>query len=155
MAHIFSLNLSHGGVPKMPVQRARLTFQGLAGDHQRHRHVHGGPERALCLFSLEVLLSLQAEGHPVYPVSMGEDLTISGLDWPRIEPDSRLQLGPCLVEISQFTIPCDSIKGSFSDGRFRRVSPKVHPGRTRLYARVLRTGVLAVGDPVRVCALNQ
>ena len=37
---------------------------------------HGGPERALCLFSLERILELQAEGHPIFPGAAGENITI-------------------------------------------------------------------------------
>ena len=43
--------------------------------------VHGGPERAVSLFSLEVIRRLQDEGHPIYPGATGENLTVAGLDW--------------------------------------------------------------------------
>ena len=74
---IFQLNCSKGGVPKLAVRESLLTETGLECDRQADRRYHGGPERALCLFSLERILELQAEGHPVFPGSTGENVTVA------------------------------------------------------------------------------
>ena len=148
---IFAINVSNGGVPKLAVREAVLTSEGLEGDRQRDLRYHGGPERALCLFALERVLELQAEGHPIFPGSVGENVTTVGLDWSLLAPGARLALGEeALVEITSYTSPCKNIAGSFADGEFKRISQKVHPGDSRLYARVLRGGRLAVGQPVRL-----
>jgi len=58
---IVQLSVSAGGVPKRAVEQARVTRLGLEGDaHQNEKH-HGGPERAVCLFSLEAIRALAAE----------------------------------------------------------------------------------------------
>ena len=146
---IFQLNVSDGGVPKLAVREAVLTPVGLEGDRQQDLRYHGGPKRALCLFALERVLELQGEGHPIFPGSVGENLTVSGLDWARLAPGARLALGAeALVEITSYTAPCKTIAASFREGDFKRISQKVHPGHSRLYARVLRPGRLAVGQPV-------
>ena len=146
---IFQLNVSNGGVPKLAVREAVLTTEGLEGDRQRNRRYHGGPERALCLFALELVLELQTEGHPIFPGSVGENLTVVGLDWGRLTPGARLALGAeAQVEISSYTAPCKIIAASFAGGHFKRISQKVHPGHSRLYARVLRHGRVAVGQKV-------
>ena len=148
---IFQLNVSNGGVPKLAVREAVLTSGGLEGDRQRDLRYHGGPQRALCLFALERLLELQAEGHPIFPGSVGENLTVVGLDWSGLAPGARLALGQeALVEITSYTSPCKKIAGSFAGGGFKRISQKVHPGDSRLYARVLRPGRLAVGQSVKL-----
>jgi MOSC domain-containing protein YiiM len=148
---IFQLNLSNGGVPKLAVREAGLTPEGLEGDRQRNLRYHGGPERALCLFSLERILELQAEGHPIFPGSVGENVTVVGFDWARLGPGARLALGDeALVEISSYAAPCKTITVSFGEGNFKRISQKLRPGHSRLYARVLRTGRLAVGQRIRV-----
>lgn len=148
---IFQLSRSGGGVPKLAVREAMLTAEGLEGDWQRNRRYHGGPERALCLFALERILELQGEGHPVFPGSVGENVTTVGLDWARLQPGARLALGDeAVVEISSYTSPCKIIAASFIGGDFTRISQKVHPGESRLYARVLRPGRLAVGQSVAV-----
>lgn len=148
---IFQLNVSRGGVPKLAVREVALTPQGLEGDRQRDLRYHGGPERALCLYALERVLELQAEGHPIYPGSVGENLTVVGLDWMGLTPGARLALGEeALAEITSYTAPCKKIAASFVEGDFKRISQKLHPGHSRLYARVLRPGRLGVGQPVRL-----
>jgi MOSC domain-containing protein YiiM len=148
---IFQLNCSKGGVPKTPVPESRVTETGLECDRQAHRLIHGGPERALCLYSLELIQELQAEGHPVFPGSTGENVTITGLDWTSIVPGARLALGDeVLVEVTGFASPCKSIAGSFRGGEFKRISNKIFPGSSRAYVRVLRTGRLAAGQPVKL-----
>lgn len=146
---IFQLNVSRGGVPKLGVREAALNAEGLEGDRQRRRRFHGGPERALCLYALERILELQAEGHPILPGSAGENLTVVGLDWSRLAPGARLALGgEALVEVASYTAPCKTIADSFRGGDFKRILQKLRPGHSRLYARVLRPGRLAVGDTV-------
>jgi len=148
---IFQLNCSDGGVPKLAVREAVLTADGLAGDRQRDLRYHGGPQRALCLYALERVLELQGEGHPIFPGSVGENVTTVGLDWSRLEPGARLALGDeAVVEITSYTAPCKNIAASFRDGDFKRISQKMRPGDSRLYARVLRPGRLVVGQEVRL-----
>jgi MOSC domain-containing protein YiiM len=150
-AYIYQLNCSDGGVPKLPVEEAQLTPTGLACDRQAHTRFHGGTQRALCLYSLEVIQALQAEGHPIYPGSAGENVTVAGLVWAELAPGRRLALGDeVVIELTSYTSPCRNIGGSFDDGKFKRISQKEHAGESRLYARVIRTGKLAVGQPVRV-----
>lgn len=149
--YIYQLNCSDGGVPKLPVREAELTPTGLIGDRQRIPIIHGGPQRALCLYSLEVIQALQAEGHPIYPGSVGENVTVAGLVWSSLAPGQRLALGDeVVIELSSYAGPCLNIRKSFSDGKFKRISQKKHAGEARLYARVIRTGKLAVGQIVRV-----
>lgn len=149
--HIFQLNCSQGGVPKLAVREAVLTPTGLVGDVQAKKKIHGGPERALCLFPLEHILQLQAEGHPIFPGSAGENVTVSGLDWEHLTPGTRLAVGDeALIEISSYTTPCPTITASFVDGDYTRIAQKLHPGDSRLYARVLQTGRLAVGQVIRI-----
>ncbi|MFL6333404.1 MAG: MOSC domain-containing protein [Pyrinomonadaceae bacterium] len=148
---IFQLNVSNGGVPKLAVREALLTAAGLEGDRQRDLRYHGGPSRAVCLYALERLLELQAEGHPIFPGSAGENLTVVGLEWSGLAPGARLALGDeAVVELTSYTAPCKHIAGSFRGGEFKRISQKVHPGDSRLYARVLRPGRLFVGQSVKL-----
>lgn len=148
-ARIFQLSVSAGGVPKLAVPSADLTPLGLVGDAVAHPKTHGGPERALCLYSLERILALQREGHPIFPGALGENVTIVGLPWERVVPGERLALGPAEVEVTKFTTPC-STTSPFVSGALKRYDEKQNPGWSRVYARVLRGGRLAAGLPVRL-----
>lgn len=147
--HVHQVSLSDGGVPKHAVPSAQVTVEGLTGDRQRNRKFHGGPGRAVCLFSLEVIEALRAEGHSIGPGSAGENLTLTGLEWSRLKPGHRLSIGDGLqLEIMSYTAPCRWNAQWFVDGDYGRMSQETHPGWSRLYARVLVEGTVRPGDRV-------
>lgn len=145
---IVSINVSRGGVPKLPVATALVSPSGLEGDGQRDLRHHGGPDRALCLFSQDRIEALQREGHAIAAGTTGENLTIRGLDWDAVVPGAVLQIGPLRLEVTAYAAPCKSIRPSFHDDDSTRISQKVHPGWSRVYARVLGTGEIRQGDTV-------
>ena len=63
-----------GGVPKHSVDSAFLRKEGVEGDRQNDLKHHGGPDRAVCLFSSEVIEELRAEGHPNEAGFVGENV---------------------------------------------------------------------------------
>ena len=142
---VHAINVSNGGVPKRAVPRAYVGVDGVGGDRQRDLRYHGGRNRAVCLYSRELITALRAEGHPLAPGSIGENLTLEGIDWLRMVPGTRLQAGPVLLEVTAFAAPCRNLRGAFLDERFVRVSQKVHPGWSRLYARVIDEGEVETG----------
>jgi MOSC domain-containing protein YiiM len=150
---IVQINVSPGGVPKVGTPSARVSTDGLDGDgHRDHEH-HGGPDRAVCLFSLEQIRALQAEGHPIVPGALGENVTLEGIEWTTVVPGCRLQLGDTvLLEVTRYTSPCLNIRPAFVHGEYSRVSEKRHPGWSRVYARVLTPGTITTGDPARLLA---
>jgi MOSC domain-containing protein YiiM len=148
---IFQLNRSEGGVPKQALRSVEVTEAGMAGDRQRDHVHHGGPERALCLFSLEHILALQGEGHPIFPGAAGENVTLRGVDWSLMVPGRRLRLGDQVeIEITRYTAPCSTIAEFFSGNAYHRISQKVNPGWSRVSARVLQGGLLEAGQAVTI-----
>ena len=146
-----SINLSRGGVPKKGVDSAQVTLNCIVGDAQNDTKHHGGPERAVCVYSLDRIKSLQREGHPIDIGTAGENLTVEGINWDLVVPGARIRCGAEVeLEVASFTSPCKTIKESFVDGRFRRISQLVHPGWSRVYARVLTEGKIRSGDRVQV-----
>jgi MOSC domain-containing protein YiiM len=92
--------------------------------------------------------ALQREGHAIAPGTTGENLTIRGLDWDTITPGVRLRAGGVTMEITAYASPCKSIRPSFADENSNRISQQLHPGWSRVYARVVESGALRVGDAV-------
>lgn len=149
--HVHQINISDGGVPKRPVLEARVTEQGVEGDRQRNRSVHGGPDRAVCLYSLELIERLQDEGHAIDAGSSGENLTLAGLEWHLVKPGVRLTVGPEVrLEVTSYTAPCSHNARWFREGEYHRIAQKRNPGWSRVYAKVLRGGVVRPGDQVTV-----
>jgi MOSC domain-containing protein YiiM len=148
---ITSINLSAGGVPKKATSVAKVSVNGLLGDAQDDKKHHGGPEKAVCLWAIERIRALQAEGHPIDIGTAGENVTIEGVDWNLVGPGAQLRLGNQVrLEVVSFTNPCKTIKGSFIDGKFIRIAQKLYPGWSRVYARVITEGQISSGDSVEV-----
>lgn len=153
MAHIQQINVSSGGVPKVPVADAYVTREGLRGDRQAKRGIHGGIFRAVSLFSADSIGFLAAQGHPIAPGTTGENLTVAGLDWSKLGPGTILDCGPEVrLKITSYALPCKTIAGSFDDGDFSRMHHRKHPGHSRLYAEVLIEGTVTQGDAVAIAA---
>ena len=147
---LVSINVSDGGVPKRPVDDCAVLAGGLEGDRQRDLRYHGGPDRAVSLYSADLIRRLQAEGHPIVSGAIGENLTLTGIDWTMLVPGALLRVGGVSLELTAYAAPCKKIASAFAAEYFVRVSQKVHPGWSRLYARVLAPGRIARGDRVIV-----
>jgi MOSC domain-containing protein YiiM len=149
--HVHRINVSDGGVPKHPLLEAKVSKGGIEGDRQRNLKIHGGPDRAVCLFSLELIERLQDEGHSIDAGSSGDNLTLSGLEWDRLEPGTQLTIGPDVrLEVTSYCAPCELNAQWFHDGDISRISQKANPGWSRLYARILQGGVVRPGDAVEI-----
>ena len=156
IGHLVQININpQGGVPKQPIASARITAKGVAGDKQRNRRFHGGPQRAVSLYSHQHIQALQAEGHPITPGSTGENLTIDGLDWAALQIGDQLQIGALLIEITGYAAPCNNIAASFAGGDSTRIAQKLHPGWSRLYAKVLAEADVRMGDLVVVVTSDE
>jgi MOSC domain-containing protein YiiM len=145
-----AINLSRGGVPKTPVFEAIVTPHGLGGDHQNDASHHGGPDRAVVLYSLDVISALQREGHPITAGAVGENLTVSGLEWRTVVPGMRLTIGDVALHVTRYATPCNNIRRFFLHDDFMRIFQDRHPGWSRVCARVVRGGIVRPGDPISV-----
>ncbi len=146
---LVQISVSDGGVPKQAVPQAHISFQGVEGDRQRNRSLHGGPDRAVCLYAQERIDALRREGHSIAPGSAGENFTIAGVPWDQVVPGCRLRIGDAVeVEIMSYTTPCRFNAQWFHEGDFHRIGQKRHPGWSRVYAKVLREGLVRSGDAV-------
>ncbi len=149
---VAGVHASDGGVPKRPIPSATVDASGIVGDRQETRRHHGRPWQALCLYSAEVIDALAAEGHPIAPGAIGENLTIAGVDWARLRGGLTVEIGDVRLRLSSPAAPCLKIGDSFTGRAFDRVDHVAHPGWARWYASVLGGGVISAGDPVTVRA---
>jgi len=150
---VVQVSTSRGGVPKLPVAGAWVGREGLAGDGHREPMVHGGPERAVCLYSIEQIERVRADGHPIGgPGSLGENLTLEGVDLGSLGPGTRLAIGEggLVLEIASYVAPCQTIAGDFTERRIARISPITEVADARRYCRVVTEGPVTQGDAVLV-----
>ena len=139
-------------MPKQSVFEAWIGAGGVDGDRQRDPRFHGGPDRAVVVFSLDVIRALQREGHPIAIGTTGENLTISGLDWRAVAPGAEIAIGDVRLHVTKFASPCEKIAGSLAGGDIARLSQKAHPGWSRVCARVIAEGLVRMGDAVELSA---
>jgi MOSC domain-containing protein YiiM len=148
---VAGLFASGGGVPKQPIDVAVVGYRGVEGDRQAERQHHGRVWQALSLWSADVVERLAEEGHPIAPGDAGENVSVAGVNWPSLRPGTRIAIGDdVLVEVSAYATPCKKNKGWFLDGDFNRMNHDREPGVSRVYASVLRDGVIRPNDPVIV-----
>lgn len=151
VGHIFQINISNGGLPKLAVLEAVVDHSGIISDQQANHKHHGGPDKALCLYSLERILSLQQEGNRIFPGAIGENITLVDVDWDQVKPGVRLKLGSdVIIEVSDYTKPCKKISPYFSADHIDRISQTTFPGWSRVYCRVLNRGTIRIGDKVSI-----
>ena len=150
--HVVSVNVNEGGVPQLTVDEQWVGPLGLADDHHIEPEPgHGGVDQAVCIYSIEAIGRLVAEGHNVFPGAFGENLTLEGIELDSIGPGDQLTIGDngLVIEITWHAQPCKKQADWFSDGRFGRISGKTNPAEARWYARVVSEGPVKPGDAVR------
>jgi len=107
----------------------------------------------ICVFSFELIQALRQEGHTLYPGALGENFTVSGLDWAHMQLGDHMNVGEEVrIEFTSFCEPCRRIAQWFHKRDYHRIAQQQHPGWSRLYARVLSEGTVRQGD--RVCVDN-
>ena len=59
----------------------------------------------VCLWSSEAVAARAGRGHPLGAGAARENLTLSGADWSRLRPGTRVLAGTALLELSYPAIP--------------------------------------------------
>ena len=149
-AKVTGLHISSGGVPKTPVHSLSVNNNGCQGDDQADKKHHGGKNKAICLFQQEILDSLSIDGHPISPGTTGENILIEGVEIGAIAVGTCLKIGEIEITVTQDAPPCKTIRNSFLNGEFNKISHRKNPNFTRWYASVNVTGTITVGDLVEL-----
>ena len=150
-AVVHSINIStQGGVPKLPIDKAEIKFEGVEGDFNKFRtdKKNSTGTRAVTLFSLEQIEKLKSEGHTIDVGTTGENITVEGVDWPTLEVGTRMMIGEAVIELSEPTAPCSKIGKSFIDGAFSRIDHELELGWSRWSASVIEEGQVEIGSQV-------
>ena len=142
---LVQLNISPGGMPKRPVPSARVTRDGVAGDWHKNRRYHGGPNRAVCIYSEELYAWLREQGIDVSNGDVGENFTTRGLDLQALSKGDRLRVGGrCVVQITDVRVPCNQLR------KWGAELPTIIVGRSGWMAKVVAEGEVKAGDVIEV-----
>jgi MOSC domain-containing protein YiiM len=128
-----------------------LGREGLAGDQQADRRVHGGPDKAVHLYPADHYRRL-AEAFPtaapLVPGALGENLSTEGLVEAAVRIGDVFRLGDARLQVSQPRSPCWKIDRRLdTEGVAAFIAAQ---GLTGWYFRVLEEGQIASGDALRL-----
>ncbi len=135
------------GIYKSPITgRVRLSPDNLAGDGQADLTVHGGVDKAVCVYSLDHYPFWRDElgVRECGPGWFGENFSVEGQTESQVAVGDTYRVGTAVVQISQPRAPCWKL-----GRRWHRLDmPKlvVESGRTGWYLRVLEAGDVERGD---------
>ncbi|MDP3541607.1 MAG: MOSC domain-containing protein [Elusimicrobiota bacterium] len=117
---------------KTPVESAAVGKLGLEGDQQADLAVHGGPDKAVYVYSGEHYPWWKGElpGRELAYGAFGENLTVAGFDDEDAGLGDVYLAGSALLAAAQPRLPCAKLGLRFDD-----------PGMVKRFARSLRLGV--------------
>lgn len=130
--------------------------EGLEGDIQADRRVHGGPEKAVHHYAAEHYPLLAAH-FPVaaaefIPGSLGENLSTTGWTEQAVCIGDVFRIGTCRVQVSQPRSPCWKINHRFGESSLSRFVAE--HGIAGWYYRVLASGTIQAGDEFELIERN-
>ncbi len=155
---IQQINVSHGGVPKLPVLEGNLNVSGFEGDSWAHPKFHGSPEQAVLLIASEVIAGLVEKGYQIYPGALGENLTTIGLNPAQWRTGQIYRVGEAEIELTTIRVPCNTLNIYNSAIKREIYNSAVKNGdtsnflwaRSGFYAKVLKPGFVFPGNPIRL-----
>jgi MOSC domain-containing protein YiiM len=137
------------GIVKHPVATVHASANGLQGDHQADRRVHGGPEKAVHHYAAENYASLKAGFREIaaalVPGRLGENLSTHGWTEDDIHLGDVFRIGTARLQVSQPRSPCWKINHRFGVDGLSKLIAAI--GVVGWYYRVLEPGTITVGDP--------
>jgi cyclic pyranopterin phosphate synthase len=129
------------GTQKTNVPKAEMkTDFGIVGDaHSGNWH------RQVSLLGIESIDKMIAKGAKVTPGNFAENITTEGIDLCALEIGSKLKLGSGVeLEITQLGKDCHS-----RCEIFEQIGDCIMP-REGIFARVLKSGSISVGDTIEI-----
>lgn len=128
------------GTAKHPVETARL-LEGYGIE----RDAHGGNwHRQVSLLGLEKIEDFRKRGAKVEFGAFGENIVAEGIDFRRLPVGSWIGMGEAVLELTQIGKECHT-----HCAIYHSVGDCIMP-REGVFARVLKGGIIRVGDRVEV-----
>lgn len=138
------------GIFKQPVNGpVYLDWTQLEGDGQADLRYHGGPDKALCVYSADHYPHWEnVLKQPLTPAAFGENITVRGLTEEAVCIGDIFQLGEAVVQVSQPRRPCFKLNVRY--GRTDLVDLVQQTGFSGFYFRVLQPGLIGTDMPFRL-----
>lgn len=138
------------GIFKQPMTGpVEIKSDGIAGDAICDHEHHGGPDQAIYVYGGGDYEWWSKElGAEFAPGTFGENFTISGLESGTFDVGDYLHVGEVTLQVAAPRIPCGTFATRMQDPQWVKKFRKAE--RPGLYCRVIKEGVVNVGDEVRI-----
>lgn len=126
---------------KDTVEEAFLTKDGFVGDGVADLKHHGGPDRAVCVYSYEHYSFWENEfGETLPSGAFGENITVTNMLECEVHVGDIFRLGDAVIQITQGRVPCSTISKRVNNPQIlKRI---VETGYTGYLCRVLEEGTV-------------
>ena len=134
-----------------------VRLMGLQGDEQADPSVHGGVSKAVYAYphthygfwqTVRAQAGVAAWGEVLAPGSLGENLTLEGLDETDLWVGDQLRLPHCLLAVSEPRLSCAKLNAALG---FRHAEKLMaQSGYCGSYLVVLEAGTVSAGDAIQL-----
>lgn len=126
----------------------QVNSTNVAGDEQKHKKVHGGPFRAILMYSAENYDRWQDDlDKPLMYGAFAENFTVRGMDEQSVCLGDVYQVGETVrVQVAQPRQPCNQIYKALGIRGIQQQTE--HTRRTGWYLSVQQTGMVRAGMPI-------
>ena len=138
------------GIFKKPVAGpVAVKTLNLEGDLQADLSVHGGPDKAVYVYSWKNFEYWREalRRDDLGPGTFGENFTVDELPENEVSIGDELEIGTARFLVTQPRLPCLKLGIALARPDFPRVFH--HSGRNGFYLRVLQEGKVDAGDAIR------
>ena len=155
VVNIFSKAKSEGspGLPKHPQTTGYIDEGGVAGDYNKFRATkkNNTLERAILLYTVEMIEELKKEGWNIKQGHLGENILLKGIPYSKFKPGLKLTINDVIIEITILCVPCKSLEVLPCVGNLRiKEFIKTIKGRRGWFGKVLKPGTITVDNPVYI-----
>jgi len=139
---VISINISENkGTTKIPIEEAYVIENyGIEGDAHAGSHWH----RQISLLAVESIEKMKEKGMSLHYGDFAENITTEGIDLLSLPLGTKIQIGDCILEITQHGKKCHS-----KCEIFKIVGDCVMP-REGVFARVLKGGKIKTGEIINI-----
>ena len=137
------------GIFKRPVSGVvKVGALNLEGDAQADLEVHGGPDKAVYVYSGDHVQYWKRvlNRDDLGPGTFGENLTVEGLTEEQVAIGDEFGVGTARFLVTQPRLPCFKLALALETPTIVRTF--LESGRTGFYLRVLQPGGLQTGDSI-------
>jgi MOSC domain-containing protein YiiM len=138
---VLSINISsEKGQKKRPVERARITMEGIEGD------AHAGKwHRQLSLLAEESIEKMRKKGLQIGYGDFAENITTKGINLAELKVGQRLKIGnEVVIEVTQVGKKCHD------DCEIKKITGECVMPKEGIFARVIVDGTIRVGDSITI-----